>query len=102
MQHDIFINPSLRTRAAFPFVAELQANIAEGRDRLVAPMARFDSVPFTPGRLSPVIRHDGQAYYLVVPHMGLLPRNRLTQSVGSVAQFRDEIIHAIDWLFSGI
>ena len=31
MQHDIFINPSIGTRAAFPFVAELQVNIAEGR-----------------------------------------------------------------------
>ena len=41
MQHEVFVNPSLRFRAMFPFIAELQADVAEGRDRMVAPMPPF-------------------------------------------------------------
>jgi hypothetical protein len=102
MQHDVFVNPSQRFRSAFPFVAELQADIADGRDRMVAPMARMDAVPATPARLSPIVRHDGQAFYLVMPLMGLLPRNTLTRPVGDIRLFRDDITRAIDWLFTGV
>jgi toxin CcdB len=102
MQHEVFVNPSVRMRPAFPLVAELQADVAEGRDRMVAPMAPVTAVPATPGRLSPIVQHDGQAFYLVLPRMGLLPRTRLTQSLGTIKQYRDDIVRAIDWLFTGI
>ena len=102
MQHDVFVNPSVRTRSAFPLVAELQADIAEGRDRMVAPMTPTTSVPVTPGRLSPIVQFDGQAFYLVLPRIGLLPRARLTKSQGTIRQYRDDIIRAIGWLFCGI
>ena len=102
MQHDVFVNPSVRMRPAFPWVAELQADVAEGRDRMVAPMTPISAVPATPGRLSPIVQHDGQAFYLVLPRMGLLPRARLTQSQGTIRQYRDDIVRAIDWLFCGI
>ena len=102
MQHDVFVNPSVRMRSAFPLVAELQADIAEGRHRMVAPMTPITAVPATPGRLSPIVQHDGQAFYLVLPHIGLLPRTHLTKSLGTIKQYRDDIVRAIDWLFTGI
>jgi len=102
MRHDVFTSPSERFRAAFPFAAELQSDFAEGRDRMVAPMARVESVPNTPARLTPIIRHDGHAFYLVTSLMGLLPRNRLTKPVGTIHAYRDEIRRAIDWLFTGL
>jgi hypothetical protein len=102
MQHDVFVNPSQRFRNAFPFVAELQADVAEGRDRMVAPMAQLSAVPSTPARLSPVVRHDGHQFYLVMPLMGLLPRSRLTKPVGTIKQHLDDIVRAIDWLFTGV
>lgn len=102
MQHDVFVNPSDRSRSAFPFVAELQADVAEGRDRMVAPMALVSAVPATPARLSPIVQHGSRAFYLVIPHMGLLPRNRLTKPVGTIKQYRDDIVRAIDWLFTGV
>lgn len=53
------------------------------------------------GRLSPIVQHDGQAYCLVMPLMGLLPRSRLTKPVGTIRAWRDDIVRAIDWLFTG-
>jgi len=102
MQHEVFVNPSLRFRAMFPFIAELQADVAQGRDRMVAPMAPFASYSAAPGRLTPIVQHGGAAFYLVLPLMGLLPRPRLTNPVGSIRGQRDDIVRAIDWLFTGI
>jgi toxin CcdB len=101
MQHDVFVNPSQRFRAGFPLVAELQANVAEGRDRMVAPMAPLAAYPGGSGRLSPIVQHGGQAFYLVMPLMGLLPRSRLIEPVGTIRAYRDDIVRAIDWLFTG-
>jgi hypothetical protein len=69
---------------------------------MVAPMAHLEAVPATPARLSPIVRHDGHAFYLVIPHMGLLPRHRLTKPIGTIKYHRDDIVRAIDWLFTGI
>ena len=102
MQHEVFVNPGRGFRVTFPLVAELQADVAEGRDRMVAPMAPFAIYSGGPGRLSPIVNHDGAAFYLVLPLMGLLPRNRLKNPVGTIKQHRDDIVQAIDWLFTGI
>ncbi len=69
---------------------------------MVAPMAAFASYSESPGRLSPIVRHDGAAFYLVLPLMGLLPRGTLTKPVGTIRQHRDDIVRAIEWLFTGI
>jgi CcdB protein len=102
MQHEVFVNPSQRFRVAFPLIAELQADVAEGRDRMIAPMVPLAAYPASPGRLSPIVEHDGAAFYLVLPLMGRLPRSRLTKPVGTIKQYRDDITRAIDWLFTGI
>jgi len=103
MQHDVFANPAPRTRAAFPFIAILQADLsAEGRSRMVAPMAPREAVPGAIGRLLPIVRHDGRAFLLAVELMTSLPVAALRNPVGSIATHRDDITRAIDWLFTGI
>ncbi len=34
--------------------------------------------------------------------MGSLPRTRLRNPVGTIKQYRDDIVRAPDWLFTGI
>jgi toxin CcdB len=102
MQHEVFVNPSQRFRAAFPVIAVLQADVAEGRDRMVAPMAPFATYSGSPGRLSPIVQYGGATFYLVLPLMGLLPHTRLTKPIGTIRAYRDDIVRAIDWLFTGI
>ena len=39
-QFDVFVNPIVAARRAYPFVAVLQSDLADtGRDRIVAPLA---------------------------------------------------------------
>jgi hypothetical protein len=49
MQHDVFVNPAPRMRDGFPLIAVLRADITEGRNRMVAPMAPRSRYKARPG-----------------------------------------------------
>jgi toxin CcdB len=103
MQHEVFANPAPRTRAAFPFIAVLQADVAdEGRGRIIAPMAPRSAMPSAPGWIAPLVRHADQNYLLVLELMTSISRTVLRAPLGSVAAHRDEITRALDWLFTGV
>jgi hypothetical protein len=103
MQHDVFANPATRSRASYPFLVVLQADMSAERDgRIVAPMAPVAALTGSAGRLLPVVEHAGQKYYVILELMTSLPRTTLRNPLGSVASFRDDITRALDWLFTGV
>ena len=103
MQHDLFANPAARTRRAFPFIAVLQADLAdEGRGRVVAPLAPRQAMPGAVGRLLPIVRHDGTEFLLALELLTSVPVSALRHRLGSIAQHRDDITRGLDWLFSGV
>jgi hypothetical protein len=102
MQHDLFDNPNRRMRAIYPFLAVLQANLAESEHRIVAPLAVRRVLPDTVPRSMPVVAHDGSDYGLLLPLMGAVPVRLLRHAVGSIAQHRDDITRALDWLLWGV
>ena len=103
MQHELFANPNPRSRRAFPLVVVLQADVAVGETRLVAPLAlHAGPLARTPSRALPVIDHDGGRYAVALPLISALPRNQLRIALGSLASYRDDLTRALDWLFFGI
>jgi toxin CcdB len=102
MQHDVHVYPGPRTRPTVPFIAELQTDVADGRQRIVAPLVPARFFAGAAGRQIPLVHHDGEAYHLIIPSMVLVPRSRLANPVGTIRAYRDEIVRAIDWLFTGI
>ena len=102
MQHDVFLNPGRRLRGEFPLVAELQANVSDGKNHIVAPLVPTGGRSGVVDRQMPLVLHDGVAYYLAIPLMGSLPRTRLRHPVGTIRAYRDDIVRAIDWQFTGI
>jgi len=101
MQHDLYANPNRRERVGFPFVVDLQANVAEGVYRIVVPLtAATAGTPIS--RLVPIVVHDGQRFAVLLNLMTNLPGRLLRHPVGSIAQYRDDLSRALDWLFLGI
>jgi toxin CcdB len=100
MQHELFPNPNARSRRAYPLVVVLQSDIAEGESRLVAPLAPHTG-PLTraASRALPLVDHDGEHYAVALPLISSLPRNQLRHTVGNIAQYRDGLTRAPDWLF---
>jgi hypothetical protein len=52
--------------------------------------------------MRPLVRHDGEQFIVIMRLLGLLPIRLLRHPVGSIAQYRDDLTRALDWLFFGI
>lgn len=100
-QLDLFANPNRGLRSSYPLIVLLQAHVVDGKTGLVAPLISAPvGVPVS--RSLRVVEHRGQRHAVAVELVTNLPARVLRHPVGSIAQYRDELIRAIDWLFSGI
>lgn len=102
MQHDLYPHPDARLRRAFPFVVQLQSDLAEGDHRIVAPLSVIEAATRQPTRQIPTIRHDDVAYTVLLPWMHSVPARSLRHPAGSIAIWRDDITRGLDWLLLGV
>ena len=101
MQHGLFENPNRRERLGFPLIVLLQANVAEGKYRIIAPLT--GATPRTPvSRMVPIVEHAGATYAVILTLMTNISVRLLREPVGSIAHYRDDLTRALDWLFWGI
>jgi toxin CcdB len=102
-QLEVFANPLVRARRAFPYVVVLQSDVSvQGRERIVAFLAPRSQVAPLPGRLTPIVQFAGKEFIVLMPWMTNVPASELRKPVADLAPFRDQIVDAIDWLFLGI
>jgi toxin CcdB len=102
-QFDVFRNPVTGARRAFPFVVVLQSDVAQlGRGRAVAPLAPRSAFPDIAGRLTPIVRVQRKEHVLLITSLATLPAQSLRDSVASLADRRDDILAAVEYLFSGV
>jgi len=53
-------------------------------------------------RLNPVVSITGKAYFLSAAEMASVPVSELSEAVDNLGQSRDELIAAVDLLFTAI
>ena len=103
MQLEVFANPLVRARRAFPYVVVLQSDVSvQGRERIVAFLAPRSQVAPLAGRLTPIVDFAGKDFVVLMPWMTSVPASELRKPLADLASFRDRIVEAIDWLFLGI
>lgn len=102
MQLEVFPNPLVRARRAYPYVVVLQADVAAlGRERIVAFLAPHAQVGNVAGRLMPVVTIDKRSFVVLMPSITNVPVTALRDPVGNLQGFRDSIVDAIDATFGG-
>ena len=102
-QFEVFDNPIPRARRDFPFVAVLQAEIADtGGERIVAPLVPRKRIPRAVGRLTPLIKVAEIEHVLLVPRMTSVAAADLKTRRGQLDEYRESIVAAIDFLFLGV
>lgn len=100
-QFDVFRNPSAREPAK-PYVLVLQHDLFEDlKTRLVAPLVLSERIIPAP-RLHPLFEIEGRKVYLNPTDVAGLPAQLLRDAITNVATSRDEIIAALDLVFTGI
>jgi toxin CcdB len=70
--------------------------------RVVIPIYQYQPGQKLVGVLNPAVKLDLGDFYFSVPEMAAIHRRELGEYFGSYSHLRDEIISALDMLFTGI
>jgi toxin CcdB len=98
-QFDIYHSRS----AAAEFLLDLQDEMLESLGtRVVAPLVPLETLETPIKTLNPLIPMRGTQYILLLHLLAAIPVTALGELEGSARAQRDEIIAAIDLLFTGI
>jgi toxin CcdB len=102
-QFDVYRNPDRTTQARIPYVVVLQSDLLERIEHhVVAPLRNADgSVVIPVLRLNPLVIIDGQKFYVRVQDMATVQRRVLKTPVANLSPQREEILAALDFLFTG-
>jgi toxin CcdB len=99
-QFDVHRNPR---GGRFPLVLDIQADLlAHLATRVVVPMIKRTRGARAITRLNPIATLRGVEYVLVFQELAAVPRSALGEPVESLAARRDDLVAALDLLFTGI
>ena len=103
-QFDVYTNPSTKTCNAYPYIVDIQSPlIADISTRIVIPLGRLKNFRQEKMRgLTPEITYLDETYLLLTPQIASMPSRSLKQPIGSLNNFREEIISALDFAVTGI
>jgi len=87
----------------FSYVVDLQDDFLEAlATRLAAPLYAVTPEVRPMLRLNPTVDIGGNIYYIAVQELSALRATALGTKVANLQQRRDEIIAAVDFLFTGV
>lgn len=102
-QFDVYVNPARSHREAYPYVTQLQSDLAATapREVIVAPLVSAALLNGRGSVLLPVVKIGGGEFTLCIPMLSGVPVGRLGHSIGEVRESRWAILTAVDRLFTG-
>jgi toxin CcdB len=99
---DVFKNPNASAKG-FPYLLELQTGLlGDMPTTVVAPLGLpkvIDQIPVL--RLNPTITVEGQRLVLMTQELAAIKRRQLKEPVANLSTQREEILAALDFLFTG-
>lgn len=103
-QFDVFRNDNPHSKGIYPYLVDVQADLLNGlQTRVVIPATRMPALTRDPiERLTPPISIEGEQFVLLTPQLAGVPRSNLGAFVTNISEYRDDIISALDMLFTGI
>ena len=102
-QFTVYRNRNARTRATFPLLVDVQSNLLEElQTRVVIPLSKAAALTRKPvDHLTPILTFEDEAYVLVTPQLAGMAREELGAASGTLAEHRDVILGAMDFLLTG-
>ena len=102
-QFDVYVNPVRSRRPQYPYVAQLQSDLAAKapREVIVAPLVSAALLNGRGSVLLPVVKLGGEDFTFCIPMLGGVPLARLGRPIGDVRESRRAILTAVDRLFTG-
>ncbi len=101
-QFDVYRNPDPRTHQTIPYLLDVQSDLLDAlATRVVVPLIRMEAMGKPARHLNPCFEIDGQKVFMSTPELAGIALHHLGARAGSLAQHRDEIIAALDFVFTG-
>jgi len=102
-QFAVHRNKDPRTKAKFPLLVDVQSDLLEPlHTRVVIPLTKAAGLSKKPvGHLTPQLAFDGDRYVLMTPQLAGIARADLGAQIGSLAEQRQTILAALDFLLTG-
>jgi toxin CcdB len=102
-QFSVYRNKSARTKATFPLLVDVQSDLLQDlQTRVVVPLTKAAALTKRPvAQLTPVLEFESEAYVLMTPQLAGVARNELGVAIGNLADRRDTIFAALDFLLTG-
>lgn len=101
-QFDLYVNQNAATRQTIPYLLDLQADLLEALGtRVVAPLVTASLFGKPATHLNPTFIIDESPVVMSTAELAGVPVRLLGKAVGSLKGQRDEILAALDLLFTG-
>ncbi len=102
-QFDVYPNRDTRTNRSRPYAVEIQSDLlASMPSTVLVPLARMDSLDrLSLPRLNPALKFNDESLVLLTQDLSAVSRRGLPGSIGNISPQREEILAAIDFLFTG-
>lgn len=102
-QFDVYLNPNPETRDGIPFLLDVQAELLDMlATRVVVPLVLAEEMGLAAKNLNPQFKIKGVAVVMSTAELAGVSTRALGDKVASLKNKRDEIIAALDLLFTGI
>jgi len=102
-QFDVYSNLNPATRKLIPYLLDIQADLLDSlATRVVVPLVLSKHFGKPANQLNPQFKINGIAVTLSTPELAGVASCSLGEKVASLTAKRDEIIAALDLLFTGI
>jgi len=100
---DVFKNPNAARAPGFPYLLEVQTTLLDDMPTtVVIPLGLPDVIDHTPVlRLNPAVAVDGRRLLVMTQELAAIKRKSLKAPVANLSVHRDEVLTALDFLFSG-
>ena len=100
-QFDVVANPDAEDAAHRPFLVVLQSDLVAGlHSTIVAPLVPREAFSGA-RRLNPIVPVNGREFWLATHELFAVDRRALRTTIATLAEQRDTIIAALDFVFTG-
>jgi toxin CcdB len=102
-QFDVYLNPNAPTRKSIPYLLDVQADLLDTlATRVVVPLILAEEMGLAARHLNPQFKIKGVAVVMSTAELAGVSNRSLGDKVTTLKSKRDEIIAALDMLFTGI
>ena len=102
-QFDVYLNPNSSTRQAIPYLLDVQADLLDSlTTRVVVPLLRAEIMGLSASKFNPKFTINNTVVVMSSAELAGVSIRSLGEKVASLKAQRNEIIAALDLLFTGI